>query len=74
MSRSVVSNSLLNGLSESWFTNGQIQVRETSRDNFSDRLRNKWYPNGRKLLEAPIVHGEIEGILRHWHNDDSLAE
>ena len=74
MSRSVISNGLLNGLSEGWFTNGQIQVRETYRDNFSDGLRTKWYPNGHKLSETTIVHGQIEGVFRHWHIDGSLAE
>jgi len=74
MSRSVISNGLLNGLSEGWFTNGQMQVRETYRDNLSDGLRTKWYPNGNKLSEAMIMHGKIEGVFRHWHIDGSLAE
>jgi len=74
MSRSIIANGLLNGLSEGWFTNGQMQVRETYRDNVSDGLRSKWYPNGHKLSEATIVHGKIEGVFRHWHIDGSLAE
>ncbi len=74
MSRSVVANGLLNGLSEGWFTNGQIQVRESYRDNVSDGLRTKWYPNGHKLSEATIVNGQIEGVFRRWHSDGSLAE
>ena len=74
MSRSVVSNGLLNGLSEGWFTNRQMQVREYYRDNVADGVRTRWYPNGHKLSEATIVHGKIEGIFRHWHQDGSLAE
>jgi antitoxin component YwqK of YwqJK toxin-antitoxin module len=74
MSRSVISNGLLNGLSQGWFTNGQLQIKETYHDNFSDGLRTKWYPNGQKLSEATIVHGQIEGLFRHWHIDGSLAE
>jgi len=74
MSRSVISNGLLNGLSEGWFTNGQIQIQETYHDNLSDGLRTKWYPNGKKLSESAIVQGKLEGIFRHWHIDGSLAE
>ncbi len=74
MSRSAISNGLLNGLSQGWFTNGQIQISETYRDNFSDGLRTKWYPNGQKLSEAPIVHGKIEGLFRRWHQNGALAE
>ena len=74
MSRSVISKGLLNGLSQGWFTNGQMQVQETYHDNRSDGLRTKWYPNGQKLSEATIVQGQIEGVFRHWHIDGSLAE
>lgn len=74
MSRSVISNGLLNGLSEGWFTNGQMEVQEIYRDNLSDGVRTKWYPNGHKLSEATIVRGKMEGIFRHWHADGSLAE
>jgi len=74
MSRSVIAHGLLNGLSQGWFTNGQMQIQETYHDNLSDGLRTKWYPNGRKLSEATIVHGQIEGIFRRWHEDGSLAE
>jgi antitoxin component YwqK of YwqJK toxin-antitoxin module len=74
MSRSVVSNGQLNGLSEGWFTNRQMQIRETYRANVSDGLRTRWYPNGRKLSEATIQQGKIEGTFRRWHQDGSLAE
>lgn len=74
MSRSVISNGWLNGLSQGWFTNGQMQIQETYHDNVADGLRTKWYPNGQKLSEATIMHGQIEGIFRRWHEDGSLAE
>src|SRR3954464_15506024 len=35
LSRSVISNGLLNGVSESWYTNGQRQVREHFKDGIS---------------------------------------
>ena len=74
MSRSVVSNGLLEGRSEGWYTNGQLQVQETYRANFSDGLRTRWYANGRKLSEAPVVRGQISGLYRRWYADGKLAE
>ena len=74
MSRSVISNGLLNGVSQGWYTNGQMQIQETYHANVADGLRTKWYPNGRKLSEATIVQGQIEGVFRRWHEDGSLAE
>lgn len=73
-SRSVVSNGLLNGLSEGWYTNGTLQVREYYRSNFSDGLRTVWYANGSKLSEATVVMGKIQGVYRRWYEDGSLAE
>ncbi len=74
MSCSMVSNGLLNGLSEGWYTNHQLQVRETYRTNYSDGLRTKWWPNGKKLSEAPIVLGKIRGLYRRWYQDGVLSE
>jgi len=74
MSRSVVSNGLLDGLSQGWYTNRQLQVRETYRTNFSDGLRTKWWPNGHKQSEAGIVLGQMDGRYRRWYEDGALAE
>ena len=74
MSRSVVSNGLLNGMSEGWYTNGQVQVQETYVANFSDGLRTRWYANGNKLSEATVVHGKMTGLYRRWYEDGKLAE
>ena len=74
MSRSVVSNGLLEGLSEGWYTNGQLQVRETYRANYSDGTRTRWFANGNKLSEATVLHGKINGLYRRWYEDGKLAE
>ena len=74
LSRSALSNGLLNGLSEGWYTNRQLQIRETYRDNFSEGVRTKWYPNGNKLSEATVVHGRFAGLFRRWHQNGRLAE
>ena len=74
MSRSVLSNGLLNGLSEGWYTNRQLQVRETYRTNYSDGVRTKWWPSGNKQSEATIVLGKMQGLYRRWYPDSKLAE
>jgi len=73
-SRSVVSNGLLNGVSEGWYTNGQIQVREHFKDGISHGWRQKWHENGSNLSEATIVEGKIVGTFRSWHDNGQLAE
>ncbi len=74
LSRSAVSAGLLNGLSESWYTNRQVQSREFFRNGISDGLREKWFPNGKRQSEAQIVAGKIEGTFRSWHDNGQLAE
>jgi antitoxin component YwqK of YwqJK toxin-antitoxin module len=73
-SRSMVSNGLLEGLSEFWHTNGQLQAREYYHTNFSNGPRTKWYPDGRKLSEATIVQGKMQGVFRRWYENGKLAE
>jgi antitoxin component YwqK of YwqJK toxin-antitoxin module len=74
LSRSAVSNGLLNGVSEGWYTNSQIQVREHYKDSVADGLRQKWYENGQAKSEATIVAGKLEGLFRSWHENGRLAE
>ena len=73
-SRSMVSNGWLEGLSEGWFTNRQMQIREYYRTNFSNGRRTKWFPDGKTNSEATIVAGKIEGVFRRWHDNGRLAE
>jgi antitoxin component YwqK of YwqJK toxin-antitoxin module len=73
-SRSIVSNGLLNGLSEGWYTNRQLQVREFYLTNYSNGTRIKWYPDGRKLSEAQIVVGKMNGLFQRWYENGTLAE
>ncbi|MBM3880281.1 MAG: toxin-antitoxin system YwqK family antitoxin [Verrucomicrobia bacterium] len=73
-SRSSVSNGLLEGISEGWYTNGHVQVREHFVAGVSHGPRLKWHANGQQLSEANIVQGQIEGLFRRWHEDGSLAE
>lgn len=73
-SRSVVSNGLLHGLSEGWYTNGVRQVAENFVGGFSEGVRLKWYSDGAKLSEAAISAGKLNGTFRRWHESGQLAE
>jgi antitoxin component YwqK of YwqJK toxin-antitoxin module len=74
MSRSVVEDGHLNGLSEGWYQGGQIQVRESFKAGVADGVRTKWRPDGTRLSEAVIVGGKLEGLFRRWHENGVLAE
>jgi hypothetical protein len=74
MSRSVVQDGRLHGLSEGWYQGGQIQVRESFKEGVADGVRTKWRPDGTRLSEAIIVSGKLEGLFRRWHENGVLAE
>jgi hypothetical protein len=73
-SRTQVSNGLLHGLSEGWFTNGVKQVDEPFQQGKSHGLRTKWYASGKKLSEANIVDGVLSGPFRKWHENGQLSQ
>ena len=73
-SRSAVSNGLLHGVSEGWFTNAQLQVSEHFKEGVSHGLRTKWYSNGTKQSEAGIADGKLHGTFRQWHENGMLSE
>ena len=68
-SRSAVSNGLLHGVSEGWWTNAVLAVRETFREGRSHGLRTKWDIEARRISETDIREGEIEGLHREWHTN-----
>lgn len=73
-SRSEIIDGLMDGVSEGYFTNGQMQVRELFRGGVSHGLRTKWHENGQKASEATVVQGKIDGTFQRWHEDGKLAE
>jgi antitoxin component YwqK of YwqJK toxin-antitoxin module len=73
-SRSVVSNGLLEGISEGWHTNGQRQLTEFYRAGVSHGIRTKWYETGQKLSEVTVVQGKLDGIFSRYYEDGRLAE
>jgi hypothetical protein len=73
-SRSRLIDGLLNGISEGWYTNGQVEVVENFKAGVSEGKRSKWYPNGTLLSETTIHAGEHDGTFRRWHENGQLAE
>lgn len=72
--RSCVSNGWLEGVSEGWHTNGQMQVREHYLAGVAHGQRLKWDLAGRRVSEAEIVHGKLHGTFRRWHTNGIVAE
>jgi len=68
-SRTAVSNGVLNGLSEGWWTNGVLAVRETFTAGRSEGVRTKWDMSGNRIAETDIRQGRIEGLHREWHTN-----
>lgn len=73
-SRVAYSNGVVNGASEVWYPNGQLQVEEHFKNGVSDGLRRKFYEDGKQQAETTIVQGSIEGRFRRWHDNGQLAE
>jgi len=73
-SRSRIVEGLLEGVSEGWHPNGQMQVREHFQAGVSHGLRTKWHENGVKQSEGTVVEGKLQGVFRRWHENGKLAE
>lgn len=69
-----VQEGFLHGLSEGWFTNGVLQVRESFLGGVSNGTRTKWREDGSVVSETAIVQGVIEGRFSRWHTNGVLAE
>ena len=74
LSRSQISNGILNGVCETFYTNSQMQMRENFKQGISDGLREKWHANGVKLSRATIAAGKIMGTFQSWHDNGQLSE
>jgi len=73
LSRSAITNRLLHGLSQGWYTNGQLEVTEQFKEGVSHGLRTKWYSSGEKQSEANIVEGKLNGAFRRWPENGTLS-
>jgi len=73
-SRSTISNGLLDGLSQGWWSNNVLQVTEYYSQGVSHGKRTKYYLSGRKQSEAAVMNGKLEGLFERWHENGKLAE
>jgi len=73
-SHSKVVNGLLSGVSEGWYTNGMVQVREHFVDGVAEGPVVKWYADGTRLSEGTARGGKLEGVFKRWHPNGKLAE
>ncbi len=72
-SRSEVADGILNGWSEGYYLNGQLQVHEHYVNGISEGTRTKWYPSGSKKSETEIVNAQVHGHHRIWYENGQLA-
>ena len=73
-SRSAISNGVLHGLSQGWFTNQILQVSEHFTNGVSHGERRRWDEQGRRVSRAQIEGGKIAGLFRRWHENGIIAE
>ncbi len=73
-SRSAISNGVLHGVSEGWFTNRTMQVSEHFVNGVSHGERRLWDEAGRPVSAAQIEHGRIVGVFQRWHANGQLSE
>lgn len=72
-SRSALVEGLLHGVSEGYYTNGQLEVQEEFRHGVAHGIRTKYHPNGNIKSQGAILDGQIDGIYRCW-NDHGFLE
>lgn len=73
-SRSWIAAGRLDGVSEGWFTNGVMQVREHFVAGLSEGTVTRWYETGAMQSEGTALAGKLEGTFRRWHENGVLAE
>ncbi|MFM7555815.1 MAG: toxin-antitoxin system YwqK family antitoxin, partial [Verrucomicrobiota bacterium] len=73
LSRSAVSNGVLHGVSEGWWTNAVLAVREVFVAGKSHGTRTKWNVMSHRIAETTISQGQIHGYHREWHTNGTLA-
>ena len=74
ISKSIMKEGKLHGLSDGFFTNQQIQVREMFESGVSNGKRITWYSNGSTQTVAEIHLGVLDGPFLRYHENGSLSE
>ncbi len=72
-SRTTFMAGLMHDVSEGFFTNSQIQVREFFTNGVSHGIRTKWRSDGTLLSEGTIVAGEFHGAFRKFYTNGNVS-
>ena len=62
------------GLSKSWYTNGQLFVETNFKDGKHEGLYRSWDFNGQLSLETNYKSGEEDGVFKKWFLNGQLKE
>lgn len=60
------------GVSKSWYENGQIKEDQTIRNGKQDGFCRGWYSNGQLKYERTYIDSKLDGVLRNWNEDGVL--
>jgi antitoxin component YwqK of YwqJK toxin-antitoxin module len=63
----------VDGLSQGWYENGQLEVEEHFVAGVSEGLRTRWHANGQKRSEEQIERGVVVGHYVEWHENGRKA-
>jgi antitoxin component YwqK of YwqJK toxin-antitoxin module len=66
-------NLTFEGLTRTWYENGQLKLEATYQDGERQGLTGTWYENGQLEFAATYKAGELEGLTRKWYENGQLA-
>lgn len=69
-----IQNGVAHGLSEGFYTNGVLQIREMYQHGVLHGERSKFWSNGNLKSQGRAVDGAWEGVFRKWHESGGLAQ
>ena len=62
------------GLSTSWYENGQKKVERTYKGGERNGLQTWWYENGQKEVEVHYKDGDLVKLIGRWNEDGSVRK
>lgn len=62
----------LDGISNSWFKNGQLKSQLTYTYGKQNGIESTWYENGKLATEANYINGNIDGKSIGWYENGQL--
>jgi antitoxin component YwqK of YwqJK toxin-antitoxin module len=65
-------NNQYHGLYESWYFNGQIEMRCSYQNGFIHGLYESWYPGGQIEMRCSYRNGLLHGLYESWRSGGSI--